>query len=141
MRFKRIVQTVDSHTVGMPTRTVVGGMLSIPGSTMEEKMLYQPLKSFTGKVDGGERSARLVPVLQQVGGKVSDLHHLRVGDVLGVIQHMEQLPHIARPVVGPQKGEGLRINLGDGVDKLVGGGLQTVADQLLQVLQVFPEGR
>lgn len=62
MRFKRIVQTVDSHTVGMPTRTVVGGMLSIPGSTMEEKMLYMQSEndSFRTFLLGEPRGSRVM---------------------------------------------------------------------------------
>ena len=40
MKCSRVYKTIDSHTVGMPTRTVVGGILAIPGSTMEEKMIY-----------------------------------------------------------------------------------------------------
>lgn len=40
MRFKRMFNTVDTHTVGEPTRTVVGGIPYIPGKTISEKMLY-----------------------------------------------------------------------------------------------------
>ena len=40
MNTKRVFKTIDSHTVGMPTRTVVSGIISIPGKTMEEKMIY-----------------------------------------------------------------------------------------------------
>lgn len=40
MRFKRMFNTVDTHTGGEPTRTIVGGMPYIPGKTMAEKMLY-----------------------------------------------------------------------------------------------------
>jgi len=40
MKIKRVIQTIDTHTVGMPTRTVVSGLPFIPGNTMSEKMLY-----------------------------------------------------------------------------------------------------
>ena len=40
MRSKRIIHTVESHTEGMPTRVVVGGVGVIPGATMFEKRLY-----------------------------------------------------------------------------------------------------
>lgn len=40
MRFKRLFTTIDTHTVGEPTRTVIGGIPYIPGKTVSEKMLY-----------------------------------------------------------------------------------------------------
>jgi proline racemase len=40
MRFKRMFTTVDTHTGGEPTRTVIGGIPFIPGKTISEKMLY-----------------------------------------------------------------------------------------------------
>ncbi|MGE5485518.1 MAG: proline racemase family protein [Ignavibacteriales bacterium] len=40
MRFARMVTTIDTHTVGEPTRTIIGGVPHIPGRTMSEKMLY-----------------------------------------------------------------------------------------------------
>lgn len=40
MRFRRAFQTIDTHTGGEPTRTVVGGIPVIPGNTMSEKMMY-----------------------------------------------------------------------------------------------------
>lgn len=40
MRARRAFQTIDTHTVGEPTRTVVGGIPVIPGGTMVEKMTY-----------------------------------------------------------------------------------------------------
>jgi len=40
MRFKRIFTTVDTHTAGNPTRTILGGIPYIPGKTVSEKMLY-----------------------------------------------------------------------------------------------------
>jgi len=36
----RTWQCVDSHTEGMPTRVVVGGVGTLPGSTMEERRRY-----------------------------------------------------------------------------------------------------
>ena len=36
----RTWQCVDSHTEGMPTRVVVGGIGVLPGSTMEERRRY-----------------------------------------------------------------------------------------------------
>lgn len=40
MRAKRVFHAVDSHTEGMPTRVVVGGVAEIPGDTMMAKRLY-----------------------------------------------------------------------------------------------------
>ncbi len=37
MRARRVLHCVDSHTEGMPTRVVVGGVPPIPGDTMEER--------------------------------------------------------------------------------------------------------
>ena len=43
-------------------------------------------------------------------------------------------------MVRTQEGVDLRLDPGDRPDKLIGGGVQAVADQLLQVLHVVPEG-
>lgn len=40
MESVRTWQCVDSHTEGMPTRVVVGGVGTLPGSTMEERRHY-----------------------------------------------------------------------------------------------------
>ncbi len=40
MRFKRMFTAVDSHTEGMPTRVITGGMGVIPGATMNDKRLH-----------------------------------------------------------------------------------------------------
>jgi len=40
VRFSRLLATIDTHTEGEPTRTIIGGILHIPGKTMSEKMLY-----------------------------------------------------------------------------------------------------
>ncbi len=40
MRFVKSINAVDSHTMGEPTRIVVGGVPSIPGKTMAEKKEY-----------------------------------------------------------------------------------------------------
>lgn len=37
MRSKLVIQTVESHTEGMPTRVVTGGIAPVPGSTMMER--------------------------------------------------------------------------------------------------------
>lgn len=37
MRSKRVIQTVDSHTEGNPTRVVVGGVATPPGKTLRER--------------------------------------------------------------------------------------------------------
>ena len=46
MHSKRMFTAVDSHTEGMPTRVVTGGMGVIPGATMNDKRLY-----FMGHLD------------------------------------------------------------------------------------------
>ncbi|GAA3287328.1 proline racemase family protein [Arthrobacter citreus] len=40
MRTSRIFHAVDSHTEGMPTRVITGGVGTIPGSTMAERRLW-----------------------------------------------------------------------------------------------------
>lgn len=40
MRSKLMITAVDSHTEGMPTRVVTGGVGVIPGATMNDKRLY-----------------------------------------------------------------------------------------------------
>ena len=40
MRSNRVITAIDSHTEGMPTRVVTGGVGEIPGDTMNEKRLY-----------------------------------------------------------------------------------------------------
>jgi proline racemase len=40
MRSRRIFHTVDSHTEGMPTRVVTGGVGTIPGGSMAERREY-----------------------------------------------------------------------------------------------------
>ncbi len=37
MRSRRVIHTVDSHTEGMPTRVVTGGVGVLPGATMAER--------------------------------------------------------------------------------------------------------
>lgn len=40
MKFHKSIQTVDSHTMGEPTRIIVGGVPNIHGKTMVEKKIY-----------------------------------------------------------------------------------------------------
>ncbi|HEY3708918.1 MAG TPA: proline racemase family protein [Amycolatopsis sp.] len=40
MRAKRLFQAVDSHTEGMPTRVITGGVGVVPGATMFERRQY-----------------------------------------------------------------------------------------------------
>lgn len=40
MRTKRVFHAVDSHTEGMPTRVITGGVAAIPGDTMFQRRLY-----------------------------------------------------------------------------------------------------
>ncbi|MBS1697425.1 MAG: proline racemase family protein [Actinobacteria bacterium] len=40
MRARRVIQAVDSHTEGMPTRVVTGGVGRIPGATMNDRRLF-----------------------------------------------------------------------------------------------------
>lgn len=44
MRIKRSFHTIDTHTCGEPTRNVIGGIPTIPGNTMEEKLEYMSTK-------------------------------------------------------------------------------------------------
>ncbi|GAA4193178.1 proline racemase family protein [Microbacterium oryzae] len=40
MRTRHLYHAVDSHTEGMPTRVIVGGVGTLPGATMEERRLW-----------------------------------------------------------------------------------------------------
>ncbi|HZH25440.1 MAG TPA: proline racemase family protein, partial [Solirubrobacteraceae bacterium] len=40
MRAARYLAAVDSHTEGMPTRVITGGVGPLPGSTMLERKLH-----------------------------------------------------------------------------------------------------
>ena len=40
MRFNRLFSTIDTHTCGQPTRTIIGGMPPIPGENIDQKMSY-----------------------------------------------------------------------------------------------------
>ncbi|MFF2390472.1 proline racemase family protein [Agromyces sp. NPDC058104] len=40
MRARRVLSAVDSHTEGMPTRVVTGGVGPIPGATMNDRRLW-----------------------------------------------------------------------------------------------------
>lgn len=40
MKVKHVIQAIDSHTAGEPTRVVVGGMPKILGNTMTEKKIW-----------------------------------------------------------------------------------------------------
>ena len=40
MKVSRVINTIDSHTMGEPTRIVVGGIPNIKGTTMAEKKQY-----------------------------------------------------------------------------------------------------
>lgn len=40
MKARKVFRTVETHTLGQPTRTVVGGFKHVPGSTMQEKFEY-----------------------------------------------------------------------------------------------------
>src|SRR5882757_9531209 len=40
MRAKRLFHAVDSHTEGMPTRVITGGVGVVPGATMFERRQY-----------------------------------------------------------------------------------------------------
>jgi proline racemase len=40
VRARRVFAAVDSHTEGMPTRVIVGGVAPIPGGTMAERRVY-----------------------------------------------------------------------------------------------------
>ncbi len=51
MKLRRTFQTIDTHTGGQPTRTVVGGVPVIPGNTMQEKFMHvQKHKDWIRKV-------------------------------------------------------------------------------------------
>ena len=40
MKYQRMFTTIDTHTGGNPTRTLISGMPPLQGQTMSEKMLY-----------------------------------------------------------------------------------------------------
>ena len=56
MRARRVFHAVDSHTEGMPARIIVGGVGTIPGSTMMERRVH-----FMEHMDGVRRLLMLEP--------------------------------------------------------------------------------
>ena len=56
MRAARVVHAVDSHTEGMPTRVIVGGVGVVPGATMLERKLH-----FESQLDGLRRLLMFEP--------------------------------------------------------------------------------
>ena len=40
MNSKKVFRTIETHTLGQPTRNVVGGFPHVPGKTMAEKFIY-----------------------------------------------------------------------------------------------------
>jgi proline racemase len=56
MRARRVFHAVDSHTEGMPTRVVVGGVGAIPGETMFDRRRY-----FMAHLDGIRRALMYEP--------------------------------------------------------------------------------
>jgi proline racemase len=56
MRARRVFHAVDSHTEGMPTRVIVGGVGPIPGATMFERRQY-----FLAHMDGIRRLLMFEP--------------------------------------------------------------------------------
>lgn len=44
MKAKKLFRTIETHTLGQPTRNVVSGFPKIPGNTMAEKYLYMKEK-------------------------------------------------------------------------------------------------
>ena len=40
MKYQRVFTTIDTHTGGNPTRTLISGLPPLKGNTMSEKMLY-----------------------------------------------------------------------------------------------------
>ena len=40
MKAKKVFRTIETHTLGQPTRNVVSGFPKVPGKTMEEKLSY-----------------------------------------------------------------------------------------------------
>ena len=40
VKFSRMIETVDSHTGGQPTRTIIAGLPVLKGNNMTEKMVY-----------------------------------------------------------------------------------------------------
>ena len=57
MRTSRIFHAVDSHTEGMPTRVITGGVGTIPGATMAERRLWF-MENTTDPDPPDERTAR-----------------------------------------------------------------------------------
>jgi proline racemase len=56
MRARRVFHAVDSHTEGMPTRVVVGGVGAIPGDTMFDRRRY-----FMAHLDGIRKALMYEP--------------------------------------------------------------------------------
>ena len=64
------------------------------------------------------------------------------GDVIGAVEHVAQLAHVARPVVGRERSHGLLFEAdvgGPGITLL--GGFEEVLDEHRDVVAALPEGR
>ena len=57
MRSRRVLHTVESHTEGMPTRVVTGGVGVIPGDTMFDRRRWFMANSEIAAVAGRVLSA------------------------------------------------------------------------------------
>ena len=44
MNGKKIFRTIETHTLGQPTRNVVSGFYNVPGNTMAEKFIHMKEK-------------------------------------------------------------------------------------------------
>ncbi len=50
MKARKLFRTIETHTLGQPTRNVVSGFRHVPGKTMQEKFEYMREKMKTGSV-------------------------------------------------------------------------------------------
>ncbi len=58
MRSRLVLHAVDSHTEGMPTRVITGGIGTIPGATMNERRVVLPRAPRRHQAASDERAAR-----------------------------------------------------------------------------------
>lgn len=94
MRFFKSIYAVDSHTMGEPTRVVVGGIPNVPGKTMMEKKHY----------------------LEQ------HYDHIRTGLMLEPRGHRDMFGSIILPPCSPEADLGIVFMEGDGFVNMCGHG-------------------
>ena len=92
MRSVRTVHAIDSHTEGMPTRVVVGGVGEIPGNTMAAKRRYFAANAIGGYpfIGTPDRIADELAAISRAGMR---------GIALSFVNYLLELPYFCDEVL------------------------------------------